>query len=865
MYYRQLKKMLLPLLMCGVIGTVSAQAVLKLGDNPYTINSKAVLDVESTSKGFLPPRMTKVQRDAIVSPPAGLQVWCADCNSATEPISGELCVYSGAGWSPITLVTIPRLTTGKKSDANAPVRGSATSATIKGVLVSTFSVAPIEIGIVWREILGSDFATLPFLDENGAATVPVYKTTGSLVTTDGSAIAVTIPTLTSTRPYCFRTYAKSPLGIGYGNPVVFNCAPPAISTPEVTNGNTISPTFAGTLTVNAGTPQSAVTEYGYCSGTTNPPTTVDSKVVLSTAPSLASLNATLNSETFTADPVIDLAVSNYTVIASGSTYFRYYVIASGITTYSSVAIFYPNVAGSAVVSSYSCSAASAGTMTVGTAVSGVTQTITATVGTVGTYSISAIANGITFAGSGTFAGTGAQNVVLTATGTPTATGSSSFVLNTSPVCNFSRVTNSGTSNGSAVVSSYSCSAASAGTLTEGTVVSGVTQTITATVGTAGTYSISAIANGITFSGSGTFAGTGAQNVVLTATGTPTAAGSSSFLLNTSPVCNFSRVTNSGTSNGSAVVSSYSCSVASAGTMTAGTAVSGVTQTITATVGTAGTYSISAIANGITFAGSGTFAGTGAQNVVLTATGTPTAAETSNFVLNTTPNCSFSRIILAAPVSPVGGNAICDGSLPTTVVPITSSTGKIWMDRNLGASRAATSVTDYEAYGGLYQWGRGNDGHASITWTSSTAGSAVNGTTATLATTDSPGNTLFITNGVSPYDWRSTKNDNLWQGVAGVNNPCPAGYRLPTSAEFTAELTAYSITNSTSAYASSHKFVVAGSRDGSTGALSRMGAVGYYWSGTVSGTDASYRSLTNASATSFAGRRTSGISVRCLKD
>jgi hypothetical protein len=33
-----------------------------------------------------------------------------------------------------------------------------------------------------------------------------------------------------------------------------------------------------------------------------------------------------------------------------------------------------------------------------------------------------------------------------------------------------------------------------------------------------------------------------------------------------------------------------------------------------------------------------------------------------------------------------------------------------MDRNLGAARVATSSTDEEAYGDLYQWGRGTDGH-----------------------------------------------------------------------------------------------------------------------------------------------------------
>ena len=41
---------------------------------------------------------------------------------------------------------------------------------------------------------------------------------------------------------------------------------------------------------------------------------------------------------------------------------------------------------------------------------------------------------------------------------------------------------------------------------------------------------------------------------------------------------------------------------------------------------------------------------------------------------------------------------------------TTSTGKIWMDRNLGATQAATSSTDAASYGDLYQWGRAADGH-----------------------------------------------------------------------------------------------------------------------------------------------------------
>lgn len=41
-----------------------------------------------------------------------------------------------------------------------------------------------------------------------------------------------------------------------------------------------------------------------------------------------------------------------------------------------------------------------------------------------------------------------------------------------------------------------------------------------------------------------------------------------------------------------------------------------------------------------------------------------------------------------------------------IVPtVTTATGRVWMDRNLGASSVATSSNDAEAYGDLYQWGR----------------------------------------------------------------------------------------------------------------------------------------------------------------
>jgi len=40
------------------------------------------------------------------------------------------------------------------------------------------------------------------------------------------------------------------------------------------------------------------------------------------------------------------------------------------------------------------------------------------------------------------------------------------------------------------------------------------------------------------------------------------------------------------------------------------------------------------------------------------------------------------------------------------------TGRVWLDRNLGASQVCTSATDTACYGDYYQWGRGHDGHQS---------------------------------------------------------------------------------------------------------------------------------------------------------
>lgn len=199
---------------------------------------------------------------------------------------------------------------------------------------------------------------------------------------------------------------------------------------------------------------------------------------------------------------------------------------------------------------------------------------------------------------------------------------------------------------------------------------------------------------------------------------------------------------------------------------------------------------------------------------------------------------------------VGGNT---GIQPFDCV--TSLSGKIWMDRNLGASMVAMSLTDSEAYGDLYQWGRLTDGHEQRT----------SPTTDVLSSTDVPGHGSFITNSATPFDWRSPQNDNLWQGVSGTNNPCPTGFRIPTSAEWETERLSWSSNNAAGAFASPLKLVLSGYRKQSDGSLSSEGTSGYYWSSTVDEIYSDILDVSTGNTDIYREQRSYSFSVRCIKD
>ena len=93
----------------GTIASLTTGAITNSGKvivgASSAASASAVLEASSTTQGFLPPRMTSTQRNAISSPAAGLMIW------NTTDI--ELEVYNGSLWVNMNGITDQTLTIGQ--------------------------------------------------------------------------------------------------------------------------------------------------------------------------------------------------------------------------------------------------------------------------------------------------------------------------------------------------------------------------------------------------------------------------------------------------------------------------------------------------------------------------------------------------------------------------------------------------------------------------------------------------------------------------------------------------------------------------------------------------------------------------------
>lgn len=185
------------------------------------------------------------------------------------------------------------------------------------------------------------------------------------------------------------------------------------------------------------------------------------------------------------------------------------------------------------------------------------------------------------------------------------------------------------------------------------------------------------------------------------------------------------------------------------------------------------------------------------------------------------------------------------------------TGKVWLDRNLGASKVCESFDDDKCFGSYFQWGRSADGHEKYKVEITTE----------LASTSEPGHSDFIVGyAENRYDWISVQDNTLWKGIYASNNPCPKGFRIPTTGEFKKELIDHGGNNIHKGYKSFLKLPIAGYRNYS-GVIDYQGFEGRYW---TSSTKAQFALSLNTASNSgkpyiFFFERANGYSLRCIKD
>ncbi len=186
------------------------------------------------------------------------------------------------------------------------------------------------------------------------------------------------------------------------------------------------------------------------------------------------------------------------------------------------------------------------------------------------------------------------------------------------------------------------------------------------------------------------------------------------------------------------------------------------------------------------------------------------------------------------------------------------TGKVWLDRNLGAKRVCRAFNDELCFGDYYQWGRYSDGHEKVNSKSTTI----------LSDNAVQNHNKFIVNLLGGHrDWLTKPHDVLWQGTNGINNPCPKNFRVPTIDELKAETETIGLKNRDDLYNSFLKVPSAGYRfygDNGVDYIVLPQTLGILHSSTLYGKNSGHLYFDVTLLFTGGQSRSKGSSVRCIK-
>ena len=173
---------------------VIASTFAQVGIGTSTPHTSAALDIDSTTKGLLIPRMTNDQRTRISNPVAGLQVFVTDFDG------GTFMFYDGTKWGTLSFTkTIP----------DAPTIGSATAG--DGLATISFA-APLSNG-------GSEITSYTATSSPGGLTATVNQAeSGNITVTD----------LTNFTTYSFTVTATNAIGTSAASGVSNSVTPPVL-------------------------------------------------------------------------------------------------------------------------------------------------------------------------------------------------------------------------------------------------------------------------------------------------------------------------------------------------------------------------------------------------------------------------------------------------------------------------------------------------------------------------------------------------------------------------------------------------------------------------------------------------------------